>query len=337
MTISRFLAVIGLAVATLVLSPPAMSATIKIATVAPKDSPWHTMLQNIANGWEQASGGKIKTRLYPGGIAGDEFDLIRKMRVGQIDVAMLSIGSLPDIAWQLRALNMPLLIETYDELDHVMAGVGPEFEALLAEQGFKVLAWGDAGWVYFFTTKPVVTPDDLRPLRLFSWGSTGPYLDAWKDAGYNPVPVPAPEINTALTTGMIDAIVVPPIAALSFQWFATANNMTNMPWAPLVGAVVISNRAWRKIPKNLRAQFRDIAVASSAQAKAEVRAIGPQAVEAMKSYGLTVHEVSPEVLGEWRTAVEAGFSKLVGKDVPADLLARVRALVAEQRSGAAAQ
>ncbi len=332
MNLRKILVAVGL-LAALSIAQPAMSATIKIATVAPKDSPWYEALQNMANAWEHASGGAIETRIYPGGIAGDEFDLIRKMRVGQIDIAMLSISSLPDIAWQLRALNMPLLIETYGELDHVMAGVGPTLEALLAEQGFRVLAWGDAGWAHFFTTTPVVTPEDLRPLRLFTWGSTGPYLDAWKNAGYNPVPVPAPEIHTALTTGMIDAIVVPPIAALSFQWFGIANHMTDMPWVPIVGAIVISERAWRKIPKNLRARFLDIAAAASAEARVKVRAVGPKAVAAMEANGLTVHEVPPEALEQWRKAAEAGFSKLIGSAVPADLMARVRRLVAEHRSG----
>ena len=336
MKFHKIMAAIGL-LAALSIAQPATSATIKIATVAPKDSPWYEMLENMANDWEQMSGGAIKTRIYANGIAGDEFDLIRKMRVGQIDIAMLSIGSLPDIAWQLRALNMPLLIETYDELDYVMAGVGPTFEALLAEQGFRVLAWGDAGWVHFFTTRPVVTPGDLKPLRLFMWGSTGPYLDAWKDQGYNPVPVPAPEIHTALTTGMIDAIVVPPIAALSFQWFGIANHMTDMPWAPMVGAIVISERSWRKIPKNMRARFLDIAAAASAEARLKVRAVGPQAIEAMEAYGLTVHPVPPEALEQWRQAVDAGFSQLIGTDVPADLMARVRQLVAEHRSGKSAQ
>ena len=336
MKFHKILVAAGL-LAALSIAQPAMPTTIKIATIAPKDSPWYEMLTNMANAWEQMSDGAIKTRIYANGIAGDEFDLIRKMRVGQIDIAMLSIGSLPDIAWQLRALNMPLLIETYDELDHVMAGVGPTFEALLAEQGFRVLAWGDAGWVHFFTTKPVVTPDDLRPLRLFMWGSTGPYLDAWKDEGYNPVPVPAPEIHTALTTGMIDAIVVPPIAALSFQWFGIANHMTDMPWAPMVGAIVISERSWRKIPKNLRARFLDIAIAASAEAQAKVRAVGPQAIEAMEAYGLTVHRVPPEAMEQWRKAVDAGFSKLIGTEVPADLMARVRQLVAEHRSGKSTQ
>ncbi len=291
----------------------------------------------MASAWEQASGGAIETRIYAGGIAGDEFDLIRKMRVGQIDVAMLSIGSLPDIAWQLNALHMPLMIENYDELDYVMAGIGPTFEALLQEQGFRVLAWGDAGWLHFFTTEPVVTPEDLRPLRLFQWSSNSPYVDAWKDAGFNPVPVPAPEIHTALTTGMINAIAVPPIAALSFQWFGIADHMTNMPWAPMVGAIVIRERSWRKIPKALRARFLEIAAAVSAQLREKTRAVAPQAIEAMRAYGLTVHEVPPEVRAQWRAVAEEGFSRLIGKDVPADLLARVQELVAEYRSGAPAQ
>ncbi|MFQ5567160.1 MAG: TRAP transporter substrate-binding protein DctP [Paracoccaceae bacterium] len=336
MSILRPLAALILATAVLAVQP-ATAKTIKIATVAPEDSPWFEVLQKMAREWETASGGAIETRIYAGGIAGDEFDLVRKMRVGQLDVAMLSIGSLPDIAWQLSALHMPLMIESNEELDYVMAGVGPTFDALLREQGFRVLAWGDAGWVHFFTTKPVVTPEDLRPLRLFQWGSNSPYLDAWKDFGFNPVPVPTQEIHTALTTGMIEAIVVPPIAALSFQWFGTANHMTAMPWAPMVGAIVISERSWRKIPKAHRVRFLAIAAAASAEAKERTRAVEPQAIEAMQAHGLTIHPVPPEALAEWRTAVEKGFSPLIGSAVPADLLARVRQLVAEYRAGVAAQ
>ena len=336
MSIRSILATIGLAAA-LSLSQPAISKTIKIATVAPEDSPWFEVLQEMALAWEEASGGAITTKIFAGGIAGDEFDLVRKMRVKQLDVAMLSIGSLPDIAWQLSAIHMPLLIENYDELDYVMAGIGPTFEALLQEQGFRVLAWGDAGWVHFFTTKPVITPKDLKPMRLFQWDPNSPYLDAWKDAGYHPVPVPAPEIHTALTTGMINAIVVPPIAALSFQWFGIANHMTDMPWVPMVGAIVISERSWNKIPKEHHVRFLEIAAAASADSKEKTRAVGPQAIKAMKAHGLKIHKVPPKALAQWRSAVETEFAVLVGSVVPADLLAQVRKLVAEHRSGAAKQ
>ena len=325
------LSAITVAVA-LLLAAPAAATTIKIATIAPEDSPWHEVLQNMARAWEEASGGSIKTRLYPGGIAGDESDLIRKMRVGQLDAAMLTSGSLPEIARQLSVLHMPLTIETYGELDYVMAKLGPRFEELLLEQGFRTLAWGDVGWLHLFTTTPVVRPEDLRPLRLFMWSSNSRYIDVWKNMGFNPVPAPATEIHTALTTGMIQAVIVPPIAALSFQWFALANHMTDMPWVPMVGAVVMTERSWQKVPKELRGRFMEIAAAANAQFKSKIRAVAPQAIAAMKAHGLEVHEVPPEALAQWRAGVEKGFSGLVGEDVPADLLARMQSLVAEHRT-----
>ena len=317
--------------------PPAGAKTIKIATVAPVDSPWYEALHGMAQAWEETSEGAVKTRIYAGGIAGDEFDLVRKLRVGQLDIAMLSIGSLPDIAWQLSALHMPLMIDNYGELDHVMAGVGPTFESLILEQGFRVLAWGDAGWVHFFTVKPVVTPDDLKPLRLSQWNANSPYIEAWKDAGFRQIPVPAPEIHTALTTGMIEAIIVPPIAALSFQWFGIAKHMTELPWVPMVGAIVISERSWDKIPEEHHERFIEIARMASAKAKAKTRAVGSQAIAAMQAYGLQVHDVPPAAVAQWRTAVEAGFSSLIGTQVPADLLAQVAELVAQHRAGNAAE
>lgn len=311
---------------------PAEARTLKIATVAPEDSPWFEMLSRMAQEWEGAAGGKVTTRIYPAGIAGDEFTLISKMRVGQIDAAMLSIGSMPDIAWQLRALHMPLLIQDYDELDHVMAEMSPVFERHMLDQGFRVLAWGDAGFVQFFSTEPVIGPDDLKTQRLFAWGSNSQYIDAWRDMGYNPVPLPATDIFVSLETGVIDAIAVPPIAALANQWFGIARNMTDMAWAPMVGAIVISERAWRKVPKGLRAEFEGIARAAARDAQAKTRAVGPQAVAAMKANGLQVHAVPPETLAAWRAAVDKGFTPLVGDIVPADLLARIQKLVAEHRA-----
>jgi TRAP-type C4-dicarboxylate transport system substrate-binding protein len=331
MMISRCLTAVALVVVMLAASP-VQAKTIKIATMAPEDSPWFEVLSEMAQGWKQASGGEVDIKIYPSGIAGDEFDVIRKMRVGQIDAAMLSIGSLPDISKQLRALHMPLMIENNDELDHVMNAMSPTFESALSRQGFRVLAWGDAGFVHFFSTRPVISPDDLKPMRLGVWGSNSKYIDAWKDMGYNPVPIAANEIIVELKTGLVETIVVPPIASLSFQWFGIARHMTELPWAPMVGAIVISERAWKKkVPKGLRAKFLEIAAAASSDSKDKTRAVAPKAIAAMQANGLTVHPVPPEVLEEWRARVMQGFSPLVGDVVPADLLAQVQKLVAEYR------
>jgi TRAP-type transport system periplasmic protein len=336
MKLVRYMA-IPILVLSIISLAPAQAKTLKIATMAPQDSPWFEVLSEIALRWEAASGGEIETKIYASGIAGDEFDVVRKMRVGQLDAALLSIGSLPEISQQFRALQMPLLIQSYDELDYVMAGIGPQLEASLGEQGFRVLAWGDAGWVRFFSARPVVSPDDLKQLRLFVWGSNNPYVDAWKDAGFNPVPVPAPEIHTALSTGLIEAIVVPPIAALSFQWFGIVNQMTELRWAPMIGAMVISERGWRKVPKEIRTEFQEIAATESRNAKDRIRGLEPQVIAAMQAHGLVTHDVPDAVFEEWQARVKTGFAPLIGTVVPPRLLARIQQLVADHRAARAQQ
>lgn len=216
----------SLILSTFYLAPPVSAQTIqtiKLGTVAPEGSPWHRIVREMGDAWSKATGGKIQLRIYPGGVAGDDPDMIRKMRVGQLQAAMLTAQGLAQVVPDIRALEMPLLLTNYEELDYVKERITPRLEPLFEAQGFTVLNWGEAGWVYFFTQKPVVRPEDLKPLRLFIWsGNDTTYMSAWKDAGYNPVPIPATEILTGLQSGLINAFVAPPIAALSFQWFGLA-------------------------------------------------------------------------------------------------------------------
>src|SRR5262245_48093487 len=225
-----------------------MAQTIKLATLAPEGSPWHAIVRDMAADWSKVTQGKIQTRIYAGGVAGDEPDMVRKMRVGQLQAALLTGAGLSEIAGEIQALQMPMMFSSDGEIDHMLERMGPQFETLLQARGFKVLHWGDAGWVRFFTQKPVVTPADLKPLKLFAWAGETAYMEAWKDAGYNPVSLPANEIHTGLQSGLINAFVAPPIAALAFQWFGLAKHMTDLRWAPLLGAAVMTNTAWQEIP-----------------------------------------------------------------------------------------
>ncbi|MFQ5657708.1 MAG: TRAP transporter substrate-binding protein DctP [Candidatus Methylomirabilales bacterium] len=207
----------------LLLATPAFAQTVKLGTLAPEGSPWYNIIRDMTEAWKEGTGGKIRVRLYPGGIAGDDPDMVRKMRIGQLHAAVLTGAGLSDIAPEIQALMMPMMLASYEELDFVRDRLAPKLEAILEAKGFKVLNWGEAGWVTFFTQKPVVRPEDLRPLKLFVWSSDTAYVEAWKDAGYRPVPLAATEIHTALQSGLINAFATTPIAALSFQWFGLAN------------------------------------------------------------------------------------------------------------------
>jgi TRAP-type C4-dicarboxylate transport system substrate-binding protein len=258
--------------------------------------------------------------------------MVRKMRVGQLDAATLTGAGLNQIAREIQALMMPMMLASYEELDYVMSRMTPKLEAILESKGFKVLNWGDAGWVHFFTQKPVVHPEDLRPLRLFVWSGDTAYVEAWKDAGYRPVPLAATEIYTGLQSGLINVVPTTPIAALSFQWFGLANHMTDLKWAPLLGATAISMTKWQQMTDDAKQILLDAAREAGARVRAETRKLSDDAVEVMRKHGLVVHQVPPDVAALWESRARAGYPKLIGQVVPADVVAEVERLRNEYRA-----
>jgi TRAP-type C4-dicarboxylate transport system substrate-binding protein len=318
--------------ALLVLQIPAAADTIKLGTLAPEGSPWYNIIRDMAETMEQEAGGEIRFRIYPGGVVGDDPDMVRKMRIGQLHAAVLSGTGLYDIAPETQALMMPMMLRSYEEFDYVLGQIAPRLESILESKGFKVLNWGDAGWVHFFTQTPVIRPDDLRPLRLFAWAGYTGYIEAWQDAGYQPVPLAGTEVLTGLQSGLINAVPATPIAALSFQWFGLANHMTDVNWAPLVGATVISMDKWESIPDDMKPVMIEAAREASARIRTETRDLSAEAVEVMKKHGLVVHEVPPDVVTQWESMARAGYGTLIGEEVPGWAVTEVERLRDEYRA-----
>lgn len=316
-------------------APPAGAATIvKMGTVAPEGSLWHEVLVEMGQSWAATTGGEVRLHIYAGGTLGGEVDMIKKMRIGQLHAVALSGVGLGHIEPGVEALQLPLMFDSYDELDHVRDGVAPRLEASLRQKGFVVLNWGDAGWVHFFTKTPAATPDDIRRLKLFITAGDAESLDLYKAAGMRPVPLAETDILTALQTGMIEAFDVPPLLALINQWFGLANNMLDLRWAPLVGATVIDRKVWDRIPETWRGPMLEAAQKAGARLRGDIRRMGDEAIVAMQKRGLKVVAVDDATRALWRREVETIYPKLRGPIVPADLFDEVRRLRDEYRKRA---
>ncbi len=307
-----------LALGVLLIAPAAQAAPIvvKLATLAPEGSLWHLIAKDMAERWKQASDGQVVVRIFPGGIAGDEGDVVRKIRIGQLQAAAVTAGAFQDIDSATMALMIPMLYDSDAELDYVRDRLAPELESRMAARGFVVLNWGDAGWVHFFAKRPVVRPDDLRARKLFVWAGDSVSLDLYRRAGMNAVPLAVTDVLPGLQAGLIDAFDTTPLAALAFQWFAKAPYMTDLPWAPLVGATVIGRGAWERIPPQLRPILLAAAREAGAARREEIRRLDREVVAEMQKYGLRVVPVPPEARGEWRASAEAVYPVIRGKLVP---------------------
>ncbi len=306
--------------------------SIKFGTLAPEGSPWYEIIRDMGEAWRTASNGSVELRIYPGGVAGDDPDMVRKMRIGQLHAAALTGEGLSRISPEVQSLQLPMMVSSYEELNYIREGMSGDLNALLDAKGFKVLTWADAGWVHFFSQQPIIHPDDLKPMKLFTWAGDTTYVEAWKDAGYQPIPLSSTEILTSLQSGMINAFPTTPLAALSFQWYGEAKNMTDLKWAPLVGAMVISNKTWQKIPEDIRPALLDAAKDAGARVREAVPKLDAEAVEAMEKFGLQVHQVPAETQALWEERAREAYSVFIGTSVPAEMLAKVEALRAEYRS-----
>ncbi len=321
-----------LGVLILVTCAAAQPLLIKMGTVAPEGSPWHQILQQMGQQWQKISGGKVVLRIYPGGVLGDEPDMITKMRIGQLQAVALSGSGLSRLEPAVASLQIPMMIESYEELDYVRDRIAPRLEKMIDERGYVVLNWGDAGWVHFFTKAPARRLDDIRKMKLFTMAGDAEALELYQSAGFRPVPLATTDMMPALQTGLIEAFDVPPLLAMLNQWFGLARNMIDVKWAPLVGATVVSKKTWERIPAEQRPQMLEAARSAGVRLRGEIRKMGDDAVVEMKKRGLNVITLDAATLAEWRREVEEAYPKLRGRLVPAELFDEAKRLRDEFRA-----
>ena len=305
----------------LLLASGAASAqvVIKMATLVPEGSDWHRIVLEMVDQWRKAGKGQIDVRLYPGGRAGDDVDVVRKMRLGTLNAALLTSAGLTEIDRGAMAMEIPMAYAGYGEFDCALDKVGPAVARRMQDKGFELLGWADAGYIQFFTKSPVRTPDDLRRLKMFAWAGDDQYVELWKSAGFNPVPLPSTELATALKTGLVGAVSTTPQVAVTLQYVNDARNMTEIDWAVLAGGFVVSKATWEKIPADVRPQLLAAAREAGRKLSQSTRAATPRDLDAIKRRGVNVVTLAPADRERWTKLVESVYSKVRGPLVPADM------------------
>ena len=301
------------------LASHAATGALRIASLVPKNSLYHQQLLELGEAWRTAQGGGAKFVVFTDGSQGGEAELARRMRIGQLQGALLSVVGLREIEPSISALqSLPLLFKSWDEVDYVREKMRPAMEKKFLDKGFVVLGWGDAGWVRFFSKTAAFRPDDFKGKKFFAWGSEPEQQAIMKSLGYTPVPLETADILPAIQTGMISVVPSTPYFALASQIYETAPHMLEINWAPIVGALVVTRKAWDEMTPAaqtvLRAAGEKAGTAMRTQARKEV----DEAVAAMKKRGLVVNRPNPEQSREWQELADKLYPRIRGTMVPAE-------------------
>jgi TRAP-type transport system periplasmic protein len=297
---------------------------VRLGTLAPKGSSYVKHLQAMGEQWRSAPGGGVQLTIYADGTMGGEPDMVRRMRLGQLQAALVTTTGLTEIEPAVGGLQLlPKTFRSLEEVDYIGEKLQPMLEKRLEAKGFVVLFWSDTGFVRFFSKQPMLSPDDLRKTKLFISANRPTELAIYHSMGCNAVPLEVTDILPGLQTGLIDCLCLPPTIALATQVDSAAPNMLDMNWAPLVGAAIINKKTWDSLSPEAQAALRQSAREAGKLIKADGRRENVESIEAMRKRGLKIHPLTPELNADWDRTVEQAWPKIRGTVVPADIFDEV--------------
>jgi TRAP-type transport system periplasmic protein len=298
----------------------ASEVKVRLGTLAPKGSSYTKHLEAMGEKWKKAPGGGVALTIYPDGSMGSEADMVRRMRLGQLQAAMVTTSGLSEIEPGVAGLqSMPRVYRTLEEVDYIAAKMEPMLEKRLNDKGFVVLFWSDTGFVHFFSKQSVMSPEEFKKAKLFVAAGRPSELAIYRFVGCNPVALEVADILPGLQTGLIECVAMPPSIALALQVDSVAPRMLNMNWVPLVGAAIITKKTWDTLSPETQQEMRKIAIETGKQLKADGRRENAEAIAAMQKRGLKLDTLTPELETQWNQEVEKVLARIRGIAVPADI------------------
>jgi TRAP-type C4-dicarboxylate transport system substrate-binding protein len=297
---------------------------IKFATVAPEGSTWMNHMRELDKDLREKSGGRVGFRIYAGGVAGDELDVLRKMRIGQIHSAAFSGVGFGQILPMVRVLDLPFLFRDYREVDLVHRELESFFSAHFQEKGFELISWAEVGHVHIFSKKPIKKVADLSPLKVWAWSGDPIAKETFTAMGTNPIPLAITDVTTALNTGMIDTVYAPPLGALALQWYTSLSYMMSLPLAHSTGAVLIAGEYAGHMPPELLKMVKETYQNAMVALTADLRAQNEETIRLLENRGLTLLPLpSGTDLQEFYEIRDHVAAALAGQIYPKALLERV--------------
>ncbi len=311
----------------------AQEYTIKFATLATEGSTWMNVLHEYDAAIRKESGGRMGFKIYAGGVQGEDKDVMRKIRLGQLQSAGVTGVGLGEVSPRLRILDSPFLFKNYQEVDYFHSMFDSDLEQDVRKNDYVLLGWAEVGFVYVFTNTPVRTVADMNGVKMWMWEGDVIAEAAFRALGINPIPLSVVDVLTSLQTGLINGAYTSPLAALVLSWNTRVKYMMGVPLADAAGGVVISKKKFDGLP----ADCQEILVRNGKKYLNELtrksREENAAAIVTMKKNGLQVIDVTSETtLREFNATGKAARQSLVGKLYDQAFLDRVEKTIADYRA-----
>jgi TRAP-type transport system periplasmic protein len=298
---------------------------LRIATLAPRDSDMAKGFMKLDKGMKQASGGAWGVRLYPSGVAGDEPDVLRKMKIGQMDASLITSIGLSQIVRETTLLNTPGVVPDAKGWEKVRKEMTPEWDKAFEKQGYKLLAWGETGALRIFAKDPLDRPSSVKKMRPWLWPAAQAMKETWLALGANGVPLGVPEVYGALQTGMVDAVINSCLTLVALQWHTNLKHMTAETSGVLIGGMLMSDKKWAELPPDVQKIVMNEVQSNQDTDAEDMRKTDERAYQNLLKRGYTAHKwKGTDAEQEMLKVNETVQKRLVGRMYTAEQLEKVK-------------
>jgi len=311
--------------------------SFKLAVVAPEATPWGEVGNTIKKEIEETSADRIQVKWYFGAVMGDEPDVSKKMRIGQLQGGGFTIVGLGFMVPALKILELPFLFESYEEVDHLLSTMDESFRNLFAEKGLHLLGWIEVGFIQLYAKEVLHTWEDFTRTKMWTWSGEPVAHAILETAGVGTIiPLNMPDVFTALQSGIVNAFYGPYYPAIALQWHTHARCMTHWTLAYSPGAIVVKKKAYEKLPEDLRSIFQASWDRHLPRLVKMIREDNHRSFEIMKEAGTKVVEFSDEEMSALRQRVRVVYDQNRDEYYPGWLLDEVLKTLSDYRAGAVA-
>ena len=300
---------------------------IRLASNLPDNSRMARDFKEWSAKVEERTGRRISFRFYFDGSQGDERDVIRKTKLGQLDGGIITSGGLAMIHSDFRALRAPLLFASDAEHDYVVEKCTADFKRISSTAGFELVLWNDMGWVYWYSRQPIANANGLRQVKMWQWTEDTAISALHRQLGVSGVPLGQVELLSALQSGKVDAYYGTPLQSVEMDWYTQTRYSTSVPVAYEPGALMISNRVWNRISPADRNVILSLGSTLQAELRRDIRKWNDDATSAMARRGVSVTQAESAFrsdLSEKAEVVYRTLSENAGSQTMYDLVKRHR-------------
>jgi len=290
----------------------AQEVVIKFATIAPEGTTWMKVMKALSIEIQEKTQNRVRFRVYSGMVAGDELDVIRKMRVGQFHGGGFTGVGLGVLLPEMRILELPFLFRNEDEIDFVVNQLLPYFYKKMENRGYVLLGWAEVGYVHLFSRNEIRDLKDIKGQKMWAWEGDPLAAATFKAFGINPIPLSIINVFTSLQTGLIDGFYTSPYAAVALQWYTKVKYMLDFPITNASGAVVITKRQFDRISVDDKKIVKDVARRHLRYLVEQTRKENQDAVEVIKNSGIRIISLEEEEVRKFQRTAENLREELKG-------------------------